>query len=78
MMGLAAIHRLNVAFVQVRKRLDAKKRSTAGVIILTVPYGTDLFCWRFQALKCLGTFIQSLRDKSTSKRTPLRHRWFQV
>ena len=60
----------DVAFVQVRKRLDAKKRSTPGVIIQTVPYGTDLFCRRFQALKCLATFIQSLRYKSTTKLSP--------
>jgi len=32
----------------------------------TVPYGTDRFLDTFQAINCLATFIQSLRDNKPS------------
>jgi hypothetical protein len=46
---------------------DQDDESTAGKG-QTVPYGTDSLLNAIQAINCLATFIQSLRDKIRSTR----------
>ena len=39
----------------------------------TVPPGRAVTLWPFQAINCLATLVQSLRDKSNNRRSPIHN-----
>jgi len=47
-----------------------KREPSSELIHHTVPYGTGLLLGTFQAMNCLATFIQSLRDKKLASCLP--------